>query len=136
LFERYLRLGPGNYPAPSKDYDYENPVGFASLNVTTPSNADSDGLLPDNLGTHYACMARTASQLAGGTGREVINPKALLQTLLDWFGATDYLEKQESGPKHLGELLERVGRLGFALDGVVQHRRSNTGFDGHWEDEV
>lgn len=136
LFERYLRVGSGNYPAPSKDFDRQHPVRFAFLNVLTPPNAEVDGLLPDDLGPHYARQTRMHTQEAGGTGREMISPKALLETLMNWFWASDLFEKRESGPRHLGELLERVGGLGSALDGEVKTRLSNATLDGTWEDVV
>jgi hypothetical protein len=133
LFERFLRVGSGNYPAPSRNYDRGRTVGYAHLNIITPSCPS--GLLPANIGPHWA---REMRERTGGT--EMVHPGAMLDMMTNWFWAADYMGRQNderdgTRPKELGELLARVSGLAAGIDGGVDVRFANWELDGMWEDD-
>jgi hypothetical protein len=128
LFERFLRVGPGGYPAPNRDFDRCEPVGNARLDIQTP--ATSAGLLPTELGPHYARQWREQNN----NSRAMIHPETLVEMMTNWFWVSEMFDVKDGQPKHLGQLLERVGELCHAVDGKPKIVFHNSGFDGDWDD--
>jgi hypothetical protein len=135
VFERFLRVGPGNYPAPNRHYDRGRTVGYAQLNIVTPDSPS--GFLRKDVGPHWA---RETRERTGGS--EMIHPRALLGMLTNWFWAADYMGRQvddtradKARPKELGELLARVSGLAAGIDGEVGVRFANWELDGMWEED-
>jgi hypothetical protein len=130
LFERFLRVGPGTYPTPNREFDRDDTIGYAQLNVLTPSNIEQHGLLPRQLAPHRAPEFRALHN-----SRAMIDPQTLLEMLTHWFWASELFEDRDTGPKHLGQLLRRVYQLGHAVDGRVHVTFSNPNLDGDWDND-
>jgi hypothetical protein len=128
LFERFLRVGPGTYPVSSRNFDRNETIGYAQLNILTPPSAEQEGLLPRTLGPHHAPEYRRNHD-----SRALIHPETLLEMLTNWFWVSEIFEDEELGPKPIGLLLCRVYELSHAVDGSVHVTFSNPNLDGNWE---